>query len=196
MNLDFVSKAVSKDKARFNLTSVYRDKTALVATDGTRAHVVRNLTHSEPHFLDGREFREGDFPDYTMILPEHDLLGHFVVNGHSLKSLKKFAGLVKSIDRTLAVKLETCQQRGLCISYYKANEADLKFWLDTNFSKPIFPSNVGLNIEFLIDAIEVPVKANPKELLQFDVYSNPEELEPVKIQHKNLEAIIMPARLY
>ena len=66
-SLEYVSLAKSTDKTRYMLNSVYRDATALVATDGYRLHWIDGLPEQKPAYIDGLD---AQFPDYAQVLPK------------------------------------------------------------------------------------------------------------------------------
>lgn len=195
----WVSLARSKDKTRFNLCSVYRAATSIVATDGHRLHMSNGLPEVEPHFVDDID---GEFPDYTQVLPKtnvpSDCMLYFIsqaVDGskQQIKRLRKILAVVKAFERIPNVVLEVAAS-GATISHVGVDGFEIKYslFIDAEVSRVPgscdLPIRVGVNLAYFIDALGM-TEDNAATL---DIYG---ELGPMRFDNGTQTAIVMPARI-
>lgn len=147
--LDFVKLAVSKDPARYNLGSVYRDTESLVATDGHRLHYTNGQEKiAKGFYLDGLE---AQFPDYKQILPTAKYLHAIVLNTHAHKELKPALTIAKLIDKRESSALFTVKGNKLIISVGTINDiyqltVNLNCGSDADFT-------FNMNLSYFVDAL-------------------------------------------
>ncbi len=104
MDLKFVAKARSLEEARFYMTGIEVEEEFIVATDGRRLHIAKNVLQIAPGSYDlikntpktigiarVRE-PEGRFPNWRRVLPEGEPIFTGVLNPFESPASKKFTG--------------------------------------------------------------------------------------------------------
>jgi DNA polymerase III sliding clamp (beta) subunit (PCNA family) len=187
--LKYIESACSKDKARFNLGAVYRDKNHLVATNGHILHYANGLADVEPHFLNGQE---GTFPDWQQVLP---------------KETKEVA----SLDNAAYLHLQLLPFLKICASVNKRS-APVKFEnengkLKLNFKREFYEFTFNSEIEVLSDFEPIAFCANlllislrplEKDKKMVSTLNMESVNSPMVIKHNSYDfhanAVIMPIR--
>lgn len=181
-NLTWVSKAVSKDKFRGNLRHVYRDKNAVVASDGHRLHYSNGLPDATPHFIDGYD---GEFPDYKRVLVAAD---------------QSVATVSLTVTKELLDGLTACHKAMVAFgkpftTLFLGNSMRLDLRAGGYVGSVVVvgagvvgePVSVGLNLGYLVDALKMP-----GQLLTISIYG-PDK--PIEITNNcGQTAIIMPMK--
>jgi DNA polymerase III sliding clamp (beta) subunit (PCNA family) len=188
--------ATSKDKTRFNLNSVYRDATALVATDGHRLHLSNGLPEVTPHYTDGTD---AEYPDWKQVMPDagrHNYLKlafspvlSFTDTKQFLTRCKKIATLLKSYQKIPTVKLSAFD--GSASIDFAFDGLKLSLTLPCEIVKHDREQfePIGLNFLYFVDALQ----ALHTESLVMRIEK---PLAPIHfVGSENKQAIIMPMRL-
>lgn len=192
--LKYIELAKSKDESRYNLTSVYRDKNHLVATDGHRLHMSNGLPDAKPHFLDGTD---ATFPDYEQVLPKTPPMGrieyvHIGNNGKRiLNTLKQLAKLVSNYDKAhVGIKLICEKEKPVKIGF-KHPELTFEHVIESFvYNGPSL--EMGLNLNYLIDALAYL----PDTSCEIRIRGNASAIEIVSMGlPSQLTAIVMPQRI-
>lgn len=185
--LDYIKLAVSKDKTRYNICSIYRDKNHFVATDGHRLHYANGLPDADPHFIDGRD---AQYPDWKQVLPNSTKEVLSIKHNDYINALKPFLEFIPKIGRYKreAVKVEgkngvvefnyTDKDRGLNLSCKIIGGSDF--------------DSTGYGAKYLLDALK-PLEKMKNETATFildDINA------PLRIEYRafNGKAVIMPCR--
>jgi DNA polymerase III sliding clamp (beta) subunit (PCNA family) len=185
----FVELAVSKDESRYNLCSIYRDKTELVATDGHRLHLQRGLPELTPHFINGLD---AQFPEWQQIYPKNDAVSIAVirVNSAVVKQLKTFNNMLKTLtDKFCAIDLTfdnmamSIKTRGNIVSHW-TNICGSEISKGESFT-------ITLNGNYFLDALSLAPKHG-----EFYTIEYRGEFSPLIIKRSlaNEEAVIMPIK--
>lgn len=211
MRTDFVSLAVSKDEARTNLRSPYRDVEHTVATDGHRMHIRKELKIDAPVPLPDGE----TFPHWQTVIPNDAPLfwATVTVTTDALKALKRFRDCVLKTSAPVVIKNSRGKKDTIGAQYsvalrfgrdihiqrtVKAFDAgfagSLQMTLETKESSGSFSDIVGIDIRYLHDAVagmhaEIGAQSAP---VTIEVYSTK---APIVIRCGGLSAVIMPMRL-
>lgn len=143
--IKYLELAVSKDKGRYNMQSIYRDTDCMVATDGHRLHLVGNLASiDKPHLLDGSSY---EYPNYKVITGEDYREVCSIKLGKleliSLKALAKFLG------KKPIVKLSISDS---CLTFESIR---FKLWGGIRFDveQDAAFDSTGIRLDYFIDAI-------------------------------------------
>lgn len=184
--IKYLELATSKDSGRYNLNSIYRDKTCMVATDGHRLHLVGGLAEIEkPHHLSGID---ADYPDYQMVLPKDTSeVCSLKIDKKQLKQLKALANL---IGRTPIVRM-TIANHKLRLEYTSAGVGG---WLTLEVQDQEATFNpIGIRLDYLIDAIMADQRITIKQstsghspiMLSYDLYQTFALIMPCKLDQAN-----------
>lgn len=187
----FVELAVSKDENRYNICSIYRDKTELVATDGHRLHLQRGLPELTPHYIDGLD---ANFPDWQEVYPKTDTVSEAVIRVDSaiVKKLKAFNGMLKSLtDKNCKIEITFDQN---CMSI-KTGGAIVIYWVNICKSEIRKGKSFTISLDgnYFFDALSLAPKHG-----EFYTIEYRSELSPVIIKRSlaNEEALIGQMRNY
>lgn len=193
--------AVSKDESRFNLNHVFRDKNALVATDGHRLHYSNGLADADRCYVDGvSEDERAVYPDYTRVLPKDSDKTHEIevdVSKCLLRDLKRIVTLIKSYDKGCCVKL-LFDKSGCTMSYETYQESQFTFSLKLSESRNESDKiAVGVNLSYLVDALSSCELSRHTHVVPATLTLHG-TLRPIIVteeQHPERKAIIMPMKL-
>lgn len=196
-NLKYVQLACSKDKTRFQLVEVYRDRDCIVATDGHRVHISNSLADAEPHYLSGLD---AVFPDYKQVMPQSkDQTGSILIGDFSIKARKnalakfnKVNALLKSVYGKRPVVDILATDKGLylvCDDERVGVNINIKLFEAMECSEKF---STHLNPLYLYDALQVLSSASNATIRTHG------ELGPISITSElngnNTTAIVMPCR--
>lgn len=187
--LEYVELAKSKDKTRFNLTSVYRDKDRFVATDGHRMHWFISTTVDKPHYLSGME---GEFPNYSAVLPKDKPLASIEVHSLDLiaKHLKALLALAKASDNMPCVTL-TFKDNNLTFTH--TNRAGVLGVVEHKTIEQSGSFEGSYRLDYLLDALALGLeKRGPIPVIEFRG-----ETKALVVYYNKREVcgLIMPCRL-
>jgi hypothetical protein len=203
--LSWVNLATYKDAGREYLQRSYRDRAAIVATDGHRLHLATAPEIDKPHYVDG--FMGHEFVNYDLFnqpLNEAHRKGILQIRKHDRTALKSMARMERNatfsfdrVSRTTEVSLKweilgasltkEEKRRGIQRDEVKGKmNATFDAWF-FNFGSDE-PFKFGLNINYLLDAV---IGENPYTLFSAG------ETAPVYLINEALghRAVIMPVRL-
>lgn len=195
--MKYIELATSKEATRPNLNHVYRHKDGyLVATDGHRMHYSNGLEKLDKgHYLDGQD--HGDYPDITRVLetvkPVHTASIIF-----TQEHLKKIKGLAKLIEayagKELPIFFEVSPTEVTFTFESKRQQASARISLAKVTANLDEAFKIGINLKYLIDALEIPIKEAPKYMgCQFEIkFTN--ELSALVISSNLGNALVMPLR--
>lgn len=182
--IDYITRAVSTDESRYNLTSAYRDTDKLVATDGHRLHYSILEKTDSPHFLNPTI--QGEYPNVDAVLTglntnpircafkpkklELKQLGLIA----KLNPLKSCPVLLSGEDEHLTLKLESLHGVKASLTFETSEVFDLEW-------------TALINLRYFIDALI------PGQSVQI---RNEHPTKALLIEHPeiNLHAVIMPMR--
>lgn len=185
-NMKWVQSAVSKDKSRYNLCEVYRDKTELVATDGNRLHMITGMPETEPHYLSGADH---SYPDWRQVMPKNGCSARVVLNSYELVSwLKRFKKAVTLMKHDSKQPTVSLSPDGF-INYSSPEGVELKISILFTSPEPL-EKPIGLNPIYLFDALSMVHEEAGNIEMEFNG-----ELGPVKLTSGKRTAIVMPVRL-
>lgn len=190
-NLKAISIACSKDPRRDNLTSVYKDRGVLVATDGSRLNFVKVAENdSTSGYLDGRTGVE--FPNWCFVIPEtwasETVLNLSKDTIRKLKALEKLAKLDdQSIRITLEEKKTTFELVGTDLSARYEIVPD---------STTATGSVVTINLRYFLEFIEAFKASGLTGLRGNTIYvtlrAGETDLSPIMLEVDDHYSIIMP----
>lgn len=179
--IKYLELATSKDRSRYNLTSIYRDVDSMVACDGYRLHIVGGLAPiDKPHLLDGNP---SEYPNYRCCLPDTmNTIGYLKFDKKQVKQIKALATLIRVKP---IIKLTVADSK-LRLEYSTATVGGyIQFDIDQvdNFEP------VGINLEYLIDAIVPDQRITLKQgssghkaiILSYDAYQTFGLIMPCKL---------------
>jgi DNA polymerase III sliding clamp (beta) subunit (PCNA family) len=196
-NLAYVQKAVSKDKTRYGIQEVYRDKNRLVATDGHRLHWVNGLPDAEPHYLSGLD---AQFPDYNQVIPT-EVKGElsFTCHKSTLNEIAALRDFCKKAfgDKSAACKLIT-ENEALSLKLTSSNyNGEVSLAIPIADKSGIIPE-IGFSLNYFVDCLVSP---KTKYGFQLVTMRFVDSLSPIVIEqpgaldeNKDAHAIIMPLR--
>ena len=185
--MDYIKLAVSKDKSRESLMYIYRDKDRLIATDGHRMHWKDSTLIDTPHYIDGYD---GTFPEYLQVIPTKapSYKVHLSLDRDQLNQLKKIRDLIKLTDKNCSVVfLFETSKISLII-----NQSGLRLYFDftvTSITESV-KLKLGFNLNYFIDAVEIPSKANKP--LELELRG---EFDPMLINSDIGTALVSPCRI-
>jgi len=185
--MDYIKLAVSKDASKEPLMHIYRDKDKLMAMDGNRMHWKNSVLIDTPHYIDGYD---GTFPDCSRIMPTEapSYKVKFSLDRDQLNQLKKIRDLIKLTDKYCSVMFgfETSK-----ISLI-VDRPELRLCFDftvTSITESV-KLKLGFNLNYFIDAVEIPSKAN--KLLELELRG---EFDPMIINSDIGTALVSPCRI-
>jgi len=203
MSLEYIKLATSKDKTRFNFNQVYRDLNKIVATDGHRMHWINGQEEiAKGFYLDGQD--HGPFPDYSQVFPKADpaSLLSVVLTTDFVKKAKAMLKLIQCYTgKEAPIRLncfhEVVENKPTMTVFELAftdSKNLAKFSIQHKTSEdaltgPAFTTM--LNLSYLIDAIELPIKDNYISAINLKYY---ERMQPVLIETRLGNALIMPMK--
>ncbi|MFN7317953.1 MAG: hypothetical protein ACK5S6_00455 [bacterium] len=184
--IKYLELAVSKDTGRYNLNSIYRDKTCMVATDGHRLHLVGGLAEIEkPHHLSGID---ADYPDYQVVLPKDTTeVCSLKIDKKQLKQLKALASL---IGKTPIVRM-TIANHQLRLEYTSAGVGGWIALGVTDQEATFTP--IGIRLDYLMDAIIPDQRITIKQsvsghnpiMISYDLHQTFALIMPCKLDQAN-----------
>lgn len=193
-NLKAISIACSKDPARYNLTSVYKDRGVLVATDGYRLNFVKVVKDdASSGYLDGRTGVE--FPDYGQAIPEtwssEAALTLYKDTIDKLKALEKLAKLAdKNIRITLEEKKTSFDLVGETLTAHYEIESENRT-VTPGFTVTI---KLAYFLEF-VEAFKASMRTRPRNsFLNVTLRASDNPLSPIMVEIEDHYSIIMPIR--
>jgi DNA polymerase III sliding clamp (beta) subunit (PCNA family) len=185
--LKYIESACSKDRTRFNINAVYRDKNHLVGTNGHILHYTNGLPDMEPHFLNGQG---GQFPDWKQVLPSETREIASIDNAAYLQLLP-FLKACASIDkRSALVKFEH-------------ENGKLKLTFKRDFYQFTFNSEIEVLSEFepmgfCANLLLVSLKPLEKDKNMISTLNMESPTSPMEVKHHSHDfhasAVIMPIR--
>lgn len=190
----YVQLAVSKDRTRETITGVYRDKTALVATDGHRLHYLPDMPEvSQGSYLDGRD---SQFPDWRQVLPNTPLLGQVQLMGLEAATLKRALKAMCCFELSMASHVK------ISFEPVKENDYLAHFKFKHEFSEVYHCAPCGtstdigaakswehnINPRYLYDAI-----TDDEISIELNYYGEYLPMMVVNLRNK-VKALIMPVR--
>ena len=214
--LEFVKLAISKDNFRPILNSVLHDGDVLVGTDTHRMHLVSGVSTSEKKTLlhVGKNCdlnaNPENYPNWQRVVPdEHNAT--FVVNGREFQEFCVQVSKFIKADKTLAnratlvlgVEPNTLEIRAVSDSV----EATFKyrgsftFSFDKDFETDCSTVKIGIDITFLIDALEVSKDDVTVSLTLTNLHNAPYTLYTARpivfanvnpVGYKQYKAVVMP----
>lgn len=193
--LKYIELAKSKDQTRYNLTSVYRDKNHLVATDGHRLHMSNGLPDAKPHFLNGLD---AEFPDYTQILPKTKEAGkveyvHIGSYGKAiLRTLKAISKLVETYGRPHITRWIFENDKPVRIAFQNSDQKELVIEHTIEAMKYQGKQfTIGVNLSYMIDALSYIIDTS----CEIKIWSESSPIRIDSLGDGKLTAIVMPCRL-
>ena len=208
--LEYCVLAISKDPLKPNITSVYRDTTRMVGTDGSRLHMVEVAELPRGFFLDNNK-ENFSFPEYSRVVPASDPLAQISIKISSKKQVKEIITLIQLVNRLAqkitgqkvpAVFLEASKEKELKIQFDGAS-TKLDVFLTPYFAIPdeldltgVF--RVALDASFLVDALKIGL-VDEEQDSRFITFQYHGETKPFviksKVNENNTTAILMPLRV-
>lgn len=109
--LTWVNLAAYKDAGREYLQRAYRDKAAIVATDGHRLHIASAPLIDRPHYVDGYTAQEFvNYVEFSQPLNEEHFRGVLQIRKHERAALKALT----KMDRALTLTFEHLKTQVSC----------------------------------------------------------------------------------
>jgi len=211
-NIQFLAKFVSDDSTRYAITGVYRDKQALVSTNGHVMTWIETKGEATPGYVDGID--RGEYPNWQCVLPK----GEFEVTASiassdiakKLKFLAKDRAILKLEIDDADIKIKTLAQAlpKNCDSYRHGTErlgyqltADLAKLEDETREKladlrdadKAMPTPAFLASD-LLTVIEAIVDKNIAGYNRVEIAFNLDHASMIKLKWLDRHAIIMPMR--
>lgn len=187
--LDYIKLAVSKDKTRYNICSIYRDKNHFVATDGHRMHYANGLPYADPHYIDGTD---AQFPDWRQVLPEK-ATSKIRIENIGYNQVRLFLDAIIKVDKEAAFKLDLTQGK-LELSYDNKEGLKVSAKIETSEIETLKVNDVttGFKARYILDALKPMQKLKYiGAVMKLDGASSPMAIE---FEGFKANAIIMPCR--
>lgn len=152
----FLTTILDKKSLNPAFQELYRDKNALVATDGHRLHYIDGLPDATPGYLSGRE---GTYPNWQLVIPQDPPLFSF-----TLGDLKSFAAKLKIFKAAIAAnKRNKCVQlsvhHDLLVLRYCVDGTEIKIIHELDMVQGCSKEMVmGIDGEYLLEAIDQAAK--------------------------------------
>lgn len=187
--------AALNDKFRPGLNYVFNNKGQLFATDGHRAHWHTGPSTEYSMLIGAPEAY--DYPDYDTLFqkPFHDA-ATISIDTHILKHLQRLAKFIPEPKATPVALTFNTETKYVSVSV-KFDNVSVKL-TDLLTFEPLGPlpkDPIGINLEYLLDAIALPVQST-RYSCAFTLKRNDDKLGPLWLTHnENYNALIMPMRL-
>jgi DNA polymerase III sliding clamp (beta) subunit (PCNA family) len=195
--MKYIELATSKDATRSNINHVYRHKDGyLIATDGHRLHYSNGLEKlATGHYVDGQD--HGQFPDIAMVLEriKPTRTASIIFTQDDLKKIKGLAKLIEAYaGKELPIFFEVSPTEVTFSFESKSQNASAKISLAKVTANLDESFKIGLNLKYLIDAIELPIKESPKYMgCPFEIkFTN--DMSALVFSSKLGNALVMPLR--
>lgn len=191
-NLKALSVACSKDLTRPSLTSVYKDRGVLVATDGFHLNFAK-VAEDDPTsgYLDGRTGLV--FPDWCLAIPEktqHETA--LSLDKDAMRKLKALGNLAKLANRSVRITLEERK------TTFEIVEDDLtaRYEIVPDCCATITQFVVTINLQYFLEFVEA-FKASERTkgqrgAIRVTLRTGETDRSPIMVEIEDHYSIIMP----
>lgn len=185
--LDYIKLAVGKDKTRYNLCSIYRDKNHFVAADGHRMHYANGLPDADPHYINGTD---AQFPDWQRIIPK-EATSKIRLENIGYNQVRLFLEAIIKVDKEAIFKLDLTQGK-LELSFDNGEGLKVSARIVTAGIETLSDVTTGFVARYVLDALTPMHKLKyVGAVMALDGASSPMAID---FEGFNGKAVIMPIR--
>lgn len=190
--LDYISLAVSKDSARYNMSAPWVQYGKLIATDGHRLHWHNCLANDEQaKGLTGESLEHQ--PDVRAVIPDLSKYQSAIigVKHDAIKQVEALAKYITTLDKHCAVDLAVTDSGYLRLNYGQGALA--AGYLVTEIAVSGNLGEVRLNLNYLLDALTLVERRYSECTVYTETDTSPIQITRL-IDGKECNALIMPIK--